>query len=93
MASFNQVNGVHQHIDSALLTGVLKMELAFDGYVIADWEGIEHSTTPGVADVLFGKVKPTGKLPHTWPKDAKQIPINKGDGKTGLYPYGYGLTY
>ena len=47
----------------------------------------------GVADVLFGKVKPTGKLPHTWPKDAKQIPINKDDGKKGLFPYGYGLTY
>lgn len=47
----------------------------------------------GVADVLYGKVKPTGKLPHTWPKDAKQIPINVGDGKKGLYPYGYGLTY
>lgn len=46
-----------------------------------------------VADVLYGKVKPTGKLPHTWPKDAKQIPINVGDGKKGLYPYGYGLTY
>jgi beta-glucosidase-like glycosyl hydrolase len=30
---------------------------------------------------------------HTWPKDAKQIPINVGDGKKGLYPYGYGLTY
>lgn len=26
-------------------------------------------------------------------KDAKQIPINVGDGKKGLYPYGYGLTY
>lgn len=63
---------------------------AADAFVVAWLPGSEGA---GVADVLYGKVKPTGKLPHTWPKDAKQIPINKGDGKTGLYPYGYGLTY
>lgn len=61
-----------------------------DAFVVAWLPGSEGA---GVADVLFGKVKPTGKLPHTWPKDASQIPINEGDGKTGLYPYGYGLTY
>ena len=88
MASFSQVNGIHQHIDSTLLTGVLKTELAFDGYVIADWEGIEHSTTPGAAGNYFA-----GEVTDMSSKDAKQIPINKGDGKTGLYPYGYGLTY
>lgn len=63
---------------------------AADAFVVAWLPGSEGA---GVADVLFGKVKPTGKLPHTWPKDASQIPINEGDGKTGLYPYGYGLTY
>ena len=61
-----------------------------DAFVVAWLPGSEGA---GVADVLFGKVNPTGKLPHTWPKDASQIPINEGDGKTGLYPYGYGLTY
>lgn len=63
---------------------------AADAFVVAWLPGSEGA---GVADVLFGKVNPTGKLPHTWPKDASQIPINEGDGKTGLYPYGYGLTY
>ena len=63
---------------------------AADAFVVAWLPGSEGA---GVADVLFGKVKPTGKLPHTWPKDAKQIPINVGDGKKGLYPYGFGLTY
>lgn len=61
-----------------------------DAFVVAWLPGSEGA---GVADVLFGKVNPTGKLPHTWPKDASQIPINEGDGKTGLYPFGYGLTY
>lgn len=69
------------------ITSVIK---AADGFVAAWLPGSEGA---GVADVLFGDVKPSGKLPHTWPKDAKQIPINDGDGKKGLYPYGYGLTY
>jgi len=63
---------------------------AADAFVVAWLPGSEGA---GVADVLFGKVKPTGKLPHTWPKDAKQIPINVGDGKKGLFPYGFGLSY
>ena len=77
-----------------LITGrplpVTSLINAADAFVVAWLPGSEGA---GVADVLFGKVKPTGKLPHTWPKDAKQIPINKGDGKKGLYPYGFGLTY
>jgi hypothetical protein len=43
--------------------------------------------------VLFGDYNPTGKLPQTWPTSASQEPINSGDGKTGLYPFGYGLNY
>ena len=48
----------------------------------------------GVADVLFGDYKPTGKLPVSWPKSAAQIPINVGDASYDpLFPYGFGLTY
>ena len=54
MASFNQIRGVHQHVDSTRLTGWLKTDLAFDGYVIADWEGIENSRTPGEAGDYSG---------------------------------------
>ena len=63
---------------------------AADAFVVAWLPGSEGA---GVADVLFGDVKPTGKLPHTWPKTLDQIPINDGDGKEGLFPYGFGLTY
>lgn len=69
---------------------ITKLIDAADGFVMAWLPGSEGA---GVADVLFGDVKPSGKLPHTWPKDAKQIPINDGDGKKGLFPYGFGLTY
>ena len=63
---------------------------AADAFVVAWLPGSEGA---GVADVLFGDVKPSGKLPHTWPKSLDQIPINEGDGKDGLFPYGFGLTY
>jgi beta-glucosidase len=50
MASFNQIRGVHQHIDSLRLTGWLKTELGFDGYIISDWLGIGNSLSPGATD-------------------------------------------
>ena len=31
-------------------------------------------------------------LPVTWPTGLSQEPINVGDGKTGLFAYGYGLS-
>ncbi|MDR2594082.1 MAG: glycoside hydrolase family 3 protein [Fibromonadaceae bacterium] len=50
MASFNQINNVHQHIDSLRITGWLKTELGFDGYVISDWQGIANSNQPGFTE-------------------------------------------
>jgi beta-glucosidase len=48
----------------------------------------------GVADVLFGAAKPSGKLSCSWPRDMGQIPINVGDGQySPLFRYGFGLSY
>jgi beta-glucosidase len=58
--------------------------------LVAAW--LPGSEGAGVADVLFGRVKPTGKLPMTWPADGGQ-PANDGDGKAALFPFGFGLTY
>ncbi len=41
MASFSSVNGEKVHGSRALLNGLLKDELGFDGVVITDWEGIK----------------------------------------------------
>ncbi|MBR2199108.1 MAG: glycoside hydrolase family 3 C-terminal domain-containing protein, partial [Fibrobacter sp.] len=73
MASFNQINGVHQHVDSLRLTGILKVELGFDGFVIADWEGIENSRTPGATDASSYSGGTTGSS-----KDAVKKAINAG---------------
>ncbi|MBN2574314.1 MAG: glycoside hydrolase family 3 C-terminal domain-containing protein [Deltaproteobacteria bacterium] len=62
-----------------------------DALVVAWLPGTEGS---GVADVLFGDYKPTGKLPHSWPRSVEQIPINQGDASYDpLFPYGFGLSY
>ena len=65
---------------------------------LPNWNALVASWLPGtegqgVADVLFGVVQPTGKLPVTWMNSASQQPINDGDGKTPLFPYGFGLSY
>ncbi|MFD0852145.1 glycoside hydrolase family 3 C-terminal domain-containing protein, partial [Actinomadura adrarensis] len=62
------------------------------------WDALVASWLPGtegrgVADVLFGVTRPTGRLPMTWMSSASQQPINVGDGKDPLFPFGHGLTY
>jgi len=69
------------------------LELA-DAWVAA-W--LPGSEADALADVLFGRRAPTGKLGHTWPRTMAQIPINFGDADyesdPPLYPFGHGLTY
>ncbi|MGW3963207.1 glycoside hydrolase family 3 protein [Amycolatopsis sp. NPDC005003] len=65
---------------------------------LPDWAALVESWLPGsegqgVADVLFGDYNPTGKLPVTWMRGADQQPINAGDGKPALFPFGFGLRY
>jgi beta-glucosidase len=57
-----------------------------------------------LADVLFGKFNPAGRLVHTWPRSLEQLPpmmdYDIRHGRTymyfkgaPLYPFGYGLSY
>jgi beta-glucosidase len=64
---------------------------------------------PAVADVLFGRVEPGGRLPISFPRSSAQLPVYYGhkpsggrshwkgdyvDGPTTpLYPFGHGLGY
>lgn len=69
---------------------------AADAFVAAWWPGSEGG---GIADVLFRKADGAinhdfkGKLSFSWPATPAQTAVNRGDGRTPQFAYGYGLTY
>ena len=80
-------------VTTILLSGrplILGPALRYSNAFIAAW--LPGTEGEGVADVLFGDAKPTGKLPREWPKNDRQFAANAMKGKP-LFPVGYGLTY
>ncbi len=71
------------------------------GEAIHQWDAVVAAWLPGtegegVADVLFGQVPFTGKLPYTWPRSIDQVPFDFSNLRTQgcsapLFPFGYGL--
>ncbi|QDH34482.1 glycoside hydrolase family 3 protein [Porphyrobacter sp. YT40] len=61
---------------------------AADAFVAAWLPGSEGA---GVADVLFGKAQPTGRLSFSWPKTCEGAPLNSPEG--ALFALGYGLGF
>ena len=73
-----------------IITDVLPQADAFLAAFLPGTEG------QGVADVLFGDYKPTGKLSFSWPKSMDQLPLNINTSKEKydpLFPYGFGLSF
>jgi beta-glucosidase len=70
---------------------VLTDQLSKMDALVASW--LPGSEGAGVADVLFGNLPFTGKLPMTWPRSEAQVPINVGDADYDpLFAYGWGLS-
>jgi beta-glucosidase len=90
----------------AVITGGSPMNLSeiheyADAVILAWYPGEEGGTA--LADILFGKISPSGKLPITFPKSFDQLPPYEDYSMKGrtyrfmeqepLYPFGFGLTY
>jgi beta-glucosidase len=90
----------------AVITGGSPMNLAevhelADAVLLVWYPGEEGGNA--VADVIFGKVAPSGKLPITFPKSLDQLPAYEDYSMKGrtyrymtaepLYPFGFGLSY
>jgi beta-glucosidase len=60
--------------------------------VVAAW--LPGTEGEGIADVLFGDFRPTGKLSFAWPRSMAQVARHPGDKEYDpLFAFGYGLSY
>ncbi|WP_291103789.1 MULTISPECIES: glycoside hydrolase family 3 N-terminal domain-containing protein [unclassified Flavobacterium] len=99
-------NPVNKKPIVAIITGGSPMNLAevqelADAVLLVWYPGEEGGTA--VADILFGKISPSGKLPITFPKSLDQLPPYEDYSMKGrtykymnvdpLYPFGFGLSY
>lgn len=90
----------------AVVTGGSPMNLAevhelADAVILSWYPGEEGGTA--LADIIFGKISPSGRLPITFPKSLEQLPKYEDYTMVGrtykymnaepLYPFGYGLSY
>jgi beta-glucosidase len=90
----------------AIVTGGSPMNLAevhelADAVILAWYPGEEGGNA--VADIIFGKASPSGRLPITFPKSFSQLPPYEDYSMNGrtyrfmkdepLYPFGFGLSY
>ncbi len=81
-------------VTTLLLSGrplILGEALAASDAFVAAW--LPGTEGRGVADVLFGDYKPTGKLSRPWPNEAASASTETKPGAKSAFPFGFGLSY
>ncbi len=81
-------------VTTILLSGrplILGEALAASDAFVAAW--LPGTEGRGVADVLFGDYKPTGKLSRPWPQEANTASTETKPGTRSTFPFGFGLSY
>ena len=101
-----KIRGNHKKPVIAVITGGCPMNLAevhelADAVLFAWYPGEEGGNA--VADIIFGKTSPSGRLPITFPRSLDQLPAYEDytmQGRTyrymreePMYPFGFGLGY
>jgi beta-glucosidase len=96
----------NKHKIVAIVTGGSPMNLAevqelADAVLLVWYPGEEGGHA--IADIVFGKTSPSGRIPVTFPKSLDQLPAYTDYGMKGrtyrymtaepLYPFGFGLSY
>src|SRR3546814_18412267 len=86
MASFNSINGRKMHGNGALLTGLLREELGFDGVVVGDWNGhgqIDGCTNSDCPQALLAGLD-IYMVPEDWKALHASLVAQVRDGKIPL---------
>jgi len=93
LALVAKAEGAGAPVVTLLLSGrplILNSALADSTAFVAAW--LPGTEGQGVADVLFGDHKFTGKTPRTWPASNEHIRAGDKTEKP-MFPLGYGLSY
>lgn len=106
MDYLKKIKGDHGKPVIVIITGGCPMNLSevhdiADAVLFAWYPGEEGGNA--AADILFGHVSPSGRLPVTFPKSLDQLPAYEDYSMKGrtyrymtrepMYPFGYGLSY
>ncbi len=95
VSSIKSANTTNIPMVLLLLTGrpvrIQSYQSTFDA-IVAAW--LPGSEGEGIADLLYGDAKFSGKLSKSWPTDTSALPISSvlSGSPTPLFAFGYGMT-
>jgi beta-glucosidase len=84
MSAFNDLNGVPASLNRHLLTGILREELGFDGFVVSDW----NSVTEGIIHGNAATAKEAAALAFNAGVDMEMVSTSYNDNLRSLLDSG-----